>query len=108
MKPCQSQIPKPQVDHTRRRFGENDACRKIRILGDDSDRQSPVPPRHNCILDKDLRVILSPRLKTYFPQPALEQNFLAYEGTLIRSPEMFTEPAPEFLAYHRSVIFKSC
>lgn len=58
-------------------------------------------------LDANLRVILSPRLKGYFPQPALEQNFLAYEGTPIRSPEMFTEPSPEFLAYHRSVIFKT-
>ena len=57
-------------------------------------------------LDENLRVVLSSRLKAYFPQPALEQNFVAYEGRPIRKPEMLTEPAPEFLAHHRTTIFK--
>lgn len=57
-------------------------------------------------LDENLRVVLSPKLKRHFPQPALEQNFAAYEGLPIRMPEMLAEPAPEFLAYHRSTIFQ--
>jgi hypothetical protein len=58
-------------------------------------------------LDESLRVVLSQRLKDYFPQSALEQNFAAYEGRPIRKPEMLTEPAPEFLAHHRAYIFKA-
>jgi putative restriction endonuclease len=58
-------------------------------------------------LDEKLRVVLSPRLKAHFPQPALEQNFAAYEGQPIRRPEMLTEPAAEFLAHHRTAIFKA-
>jgi putative restriction endonuclease len=58
-------------------------------------------------LDQNFRVMLSPRLKAYFPQQALEQNFAAYEGQSIRKPEMFTEPSAEFLAHHRAVIFKT-
>jgi len=57
-------------------------------------------------LDEKLRVVLSSRLKKYFPQPALEQNFAAYEGQPIRKPEMLAEPAAEFLGYHREKIFK--
>lgn len=57
-------------------------------------------------LDEKLRVVLSSYLKAYFPEQALEQNFAAYEGQLIRKPDMLAEPAAEFLAHHRSVIFK--
>lgn len=57
-------------------------------------------------LDEKLRVVLSGRLKERFPNEALEQNFLAYEGKPIRRPEQLAEPAAEFLAHHREVVFK--
>ncbi|MBC8011625.1 MAG: HNH endonuclease [Burkholderiales bacterium] len=58
-------------------------------------------------VDEKFRVLLSPRLKSHFPQPALEQNFAAYEGASIRLPEMLAEPAAEFLAHHRTAIFQA-
>ena len=57
-------------------------------------------------LDENLRVVLSPRLKKHFPQPALEQNFVAYEGKPIRKPDILAEPSANFLKHHRQVIFK--
>jgi len=57
-------------------------------------------------LDKHLSVVLSKRLKSYFPQLELEQNFTPFEGTPIRLPEKIAEPDPEFLRYHRKMIFK--
>ena len=56
-------------------------------------------------LDSRLHVLLSRELKSYFPQPILEQNFLPFEGTSIRLPEKLTEPSNEFLSYHRRRIF---
>jgi putative restriction endonuclease len=57
-------------------------------------------------LDEKLRVMLSPRLKKHFPQPALEQNFAPYEAISIRLPDMFAEPSAEFLRHHRELVFK--
>ena len=57
-------------------------------------------------LDEDLNVLLSKRLKGYFPQAALEQSFVPFEGKPIRMPEKIAEPDPEFLRYHRKQIFK--
>ncbi|MGH9874815.1 MAG: HNH endonuclease [Pyrinomonadaceae bacterium] len=57
-------------------------------------------------LDKDLQVVLSKRLKKFFPQPALEQNFLPFESKSIRLPEKLAEPDASFLLYHRDRIFK--
>jgi predicted restriction endonuclease len=56
-------------------------------------------------LDEDHRVVLSGRLRSYLPQPALEQNFVPYSGTKIRLPDKLAEPAEEFLAYHRESVF---
>jgi len=56
-------------------------------------------------LDENLKVLLSKRLKSYFPQPALEQNFIPFEGQPIRLPEKLAEPDPDFLSYHRTSIF---
>jgi putative restriction endonuclease len=56
-------------------------------------------------LDAEHRVVLSERLKHYFPQPALEQNFLPYAGTKIHLPDKLAEPDAEFLAYHRESVF---
>jgi hypothetical protein len=57
-------------------------------------------------LDEKLRVILSKRLRSFFPQPTLEQNFLSFDGQAIRLPEKLAEPDPEFIRYHREIIFK--
>lgn len=57
-------------------------------------------------LDENLKVILSKRLKGYFPQPALEQSFTPFEGIEIRLPEKVAEPDLEFLKFHRGVIYK--
>lgn len=56
-------------------------------------------------LDDHLNVVLSKRLRSYFPQPSLEQNFVPYEGKPIRLPEKLAEPDPSFLHFHRTVVF---
>lgn len=56
-------------------------------------------------LDKKLRVVLSRRLRSYFPQPSLEQNFIPFNGIPIRLPEKLTEPSAEFLSFHRRKIY---
>lgn len=57
-------------------------------------------------LDGTLCVVLSQRLKNYFPQPALEQNFAPFEHKPIHVPDKLAEPDPEFLRYHRQEIFQ--
>jgi putative restriction endonuclease len=57
-------------------------------------------------LDEQLRLVLSKRLKDYFPQPALEQSFVQYEGKPISKPNKIAEPDTALLEYHRDVIFK--
>jgi putative restriction endonuclease len=57
-------------------------------------------------LDKKLSLVLSKRLKSYFPQAALEQSFVPFEGKPIRLPEKIAEPDPTLLRYHREKIFK--
>lgn len=56
-------------------------------------------------IDEDFRVVLGKSLKSYFPQPALEQNFVPFEGKQIELPTKLAEPNAEFLAYHRESIF---
>jgi hypothetical protein len=56
-------------------------------------------------LDDDFQVVLSKRLKGYFPQPALEQNFVPYHGKRIELPAKLAEPNEAFLAYHRENVF---
>ncbi|HEU5072002.1 MAG TPA: HNH endonuclease [Verrucomicrobiae bacterium] len=58
-------------------------------------------------LDDKLGVVLSKRLKRFFPQPALEQNFVPFEGQPIRLPEKLAEPGSEFLRYHRDEVFQA-
>jgi hypothetical protein len=50
--------------------------------------------------------MLSRHLRSFFPQPALEQNFLPFEGKPIRMPEKLAEPDKDFLQYHREKVFK--
>ena len=57
-------------------------------------------------LDEKLQVVLSQRLKKFFPQPALEQNFVPFAGKPIRPPDKLAEPDGEFLRYHREEVFE--
>lgn len=57
-------------------------------------------------LDEGLRVVLSSNLKSYLPQQSLEENFVAFEGSPIRRPELLVEPSADALSYHREVIFQ--
>jgi len=58
-------------------------------------------------LDEKLEVVLSKRLRSFFPQPALEQNFVPFAGQPIRSPEKLAEPDGDFLRFHREEIIQS-
>jgi putative restriction endonuclease len=57
-------------------------------------------------LDEKLNLVLSKRLRSYFPEPALEQNFVPFEGKSIRLPEKLAEPDGEFLEFHRESVFQ--
>lgn len=57
-------------------------------------------------LDENLSVVLSKRLKSFFPQVTLEQNFVPFEGKPIELPQKLAEPNAEFLRYHRETIFE--
>jgi putative restriction endonuclease len=57
-------------------------------------------------LDEELRVVLSRRLKRFFPQVTLEQNFAPFEGKPIDLPQKLAEPKAEFLQYHRENIYE--
>lgn len=58
-------------------------------------------------LNEKLSVVLSKRLRSFFPQPSLEQNFVPFEGQPIRLPEKLVEPDTDFLRFHREEIFQS-
>jgi putative restriction endonuclease len=58
-------------------------------------------------VDKEMCLVLSKQLMGYFPQAALEQSFVPFEGKQIRSPEKIAEPDAEFLHYHRKSIFRA-
>lgn len=58
-------------------------------------------------LDHQMKVVLSKRLRSFFPQPALEENFVPYEGMAIRLPEKLAEPSQDFIRYHRENVFKT-
>jgi hypothetical protein len=57
-------------------------------------------------LDEKLSVVLSKRLRKFFPQPALEQNFVPFEGKPIHLPDKLAEPDAGFLRFHREEIFQ--
>ena len=58
-------------------------------------------------LDDKLSVVLSKRLRSFFPQPALEQSFVPFEGKQIRLPQKLSEPSLDFLTYHREEVFQN-
>ena len=58
-------------------------------------------------LDEKLNVVLSKRLKKFFPQPAQEQSFVPFEGQRIYLPNKLAEPSQDFLGYHRKEVFQN-
>jgi putative restriction endonuclease len=60
-----------------------------------------------CLItfDAELRLVLSPILKRYLPNPAIESDFLSREGQRLTCPDRFL-PDSEFLAYHRRTMFR--
>jgi len=57
-------------------------------------------------LDENFDVVLSTKLKRFFPSSALEQNFAQFEGQPIRLPDKLAEPDPSFVRFHRKKIFQ--
>ncbi len=57
-------------------------------------------------LDEGFSMVLSPRLRNFFPQESLEKNFCEFEGKPIRMPDKLAAPSGEFLHYHREHIFR--
>jgi putative restriction endonuclease len=56
-------------------------------------------------LDEQMRLVLSPALRQYLPNEALESEFVRREGQRLSRPERFA-PEPQFIAHHRSSIFR--
>lgn len=56
--------------------------------------------------DDKARLTLSPALRSYLPNQAIESEFTRREGQPLVCPERFL-PDPDFLAYHRSRIFRA-
>lgn len=57
-------------------------------------------------LDEKFGVVLSAKLKRFFPSATLEHNFTQFEGHPIRLPEKLAEPDPAFVRFHRIEIFQ--
>jgi putative restriction endonuclease len=55
--------------------------------------------------DERLRLVVSPVLRRHLPNRALESEFVQREGQALVCPDRFA-PDPEFVAYHRSGIFR--
>ena len=55
--------------------------------------------------DEQMRLVLSPALRSYLPNEALESEFVRREGQTLALPDRFA-PAPQFIEYHRSAIFR--
>lgn len=55
-------------------------------------------------LDEQCRVVLSPLLRSYLPSQTLRENFIQYEGKVIRPPQKLA-PDTKFLQIHREEVF---
>lgn len=55
--------------------------------------------------DEQHRLKLSPIIKNWLPEPALEREFLPMESSPLRLPERFS-PDEKFLEFHRKSIFQ--
>ena len=56
--------------------------------------------RRLVAFDCEMRLVLSPVLRRYLPNPAIESEFVHREGQRLICPDRFP-PEAEFLAYHR-------
>lgn len=56
--------------------------------------------------DENLKLLLSPRLKTELSQRAVAENFGAYDGQQLQLPQDAVLPDPAFLAAHRIQVFR--
>ena len=55
--------------------------------------------------DERFQLLVSPVVRKYLPNEAIEREFFQREGQQIRCPERFS-PRPEFLDHHRQNIFR--
>jgi len=58
-------------------------------------------------LDAEFKVVLSKRLRIFFPQPTLELILFPFDGKPICMPDKLSEPSHDFLRYHRDEVFQS-
>ncbi len=61
--------------------------------------------RRLITFDREMRLVLSPALKRYLPNPAIESEFVRREGQRLTCPDRFL-PDADFLAYHRDRMFR--
>ena len=61
--------------------------------------------RRLITFDAEMRLVLSPALKRYLPNPAIESEFLRREGQRLTPPDRFS-PDAGFLAHHRDRMFR--
>jgi len=61
--------------------------------------------RRLITFDHEMRLVLSPALKRYLPNPAIESEFVRREGQRLIRPDRFL-PDADFLAYHRDRMFR--
>ena len=56
-------------------------------------------------LDQMNRLVVTPRLREYLPNEAVEREFLSREGAAMRAAERFRPPA-RMMAWHREHVFR--
>jgi putative restriction endonuclease len=56
--------------------------------------------------DENLRLLLSPRLKSELPQRTVAENFGVFAGEPLKLPRDAVLPEPKFLAMHRAVFLQ--
>jgi putative restriction endonuclease len=61
--------------------------------------------RRLITFDTEMRLVLSPVLKRYLPNSAIESEFVPREGQRLTCPDRFL-PEADFLAYHRGRMFR--
>lgn len=61
--------------------------------------------RRLITFDGEMRLVLSPVLKRYLPNPAIESEFVRREGQRLTCPDRFL-PDADFLACHRDQMFR--
>ena len=62
--------------------------------------------RRLIAFDGEMRLVLSPVLRRYLPNAAIESEFVQREGQRLTCPDRFL-PEADFLAYHRDRMFRT-